>query len=174
MRNGENAVFKIEISFSQLLITKYKFNINRLSGLISKITFLYEISFIKKKSTGTPGNEINWCYLTIYTGEFSIVWMKFQFLEIFSLFIEARTWKHSGSTTGQSLKNRCSHHFYCLVFQININSAIFLHQKMIGILKTTAVDEQDIMVISELYWHQTTTVKIEQTTSEIICIRGVR
>lgn len=44
---------------------------------------------------------------------------------------------------------------------------------MIGILKTTAVDEQDIMVISELYWHQTTTVKIEQTTSEIICISSI-
>lgn len=50
-----------------------------------------------------------------------------------------------------------------------------IHQKMIEILRRTGIDEQDLRVISELYWHQTATVEIEQTTSEDIKIRrGVR
>jgi hypothetical protein len=49
------------------------------------------------------------------------------------------------------------------------------HQKMIEILRTTGVDEQDLRIISELYWHQTATIEIEHTTSEDIQIRrGVR
>lgn len=49
------------------------------------------------------------------------------------------------------------------------------HQKMIEILRSTGIDEQDLRVVSELYWHQTATVEIERTTSEDLRIRrGVR
>lgn len=49
------------------------------------------------------------------------------------------------------------------------------HQKMIKILRTTGVDEQDLRFISELYWHQTAVVEMKQSTSEDIQIRrGVR
>ncbi|XP_044750612.1 uncharacterized protein LOC123310952 [Coccinella septempunctata] len=49
------------------------------------------------------------------------------------------------------------------------------HEKMMQILRETGIDEQDLHVVSELYWHQTATVEIDQMTSEDIQIRrGVR
>lgn len=44
------------------------------------------------------------------------------------------------------------------------------NQKMIEILRKTEIDEQYLRVISELYGHQTATVKIDQKASEDIWI----
>lgn len=35
------------------------------------------------------------------------------------------------------------------------------HQKPIAILKSTGIYTQDLIIISELYWHQTATVRVE-------------
>lgn len=49
------------------------------------------------------------------------------------------------------------------------------HQKLIEILRTTGIDAQDLNIISELYWHQVATVKVEGSSSEEMNIRrGVR
>lgn len=36
------------------------------------------------------------------------------------------------------------------------------HQKLVEILKSTRIDAKDLSFISELYWHQTATVRIEK------------
>lgn len=49
------------------------------------------------------------------------------------------------------------------------------HHKMIEILKDTGVDQQEIKIISNLYWHQIAEVRVEQATSDAVLIkRGVR
>ena len=49
------------------------------------------------------------------------------------------------------------------------------HQKLAEILRATGVDEGDLRIITELYWHQTAQVRVESSMSEEIAIRkGVR
>ena len=49
------------------------------------------------------------------------------------------------------------------------------HQKLAEILRATGVDEGDLRIITELYWHQTARVRVESSMSEEIDIRkGVR
>lgn len=49
------------------------------------------------------------------------------------------------------------------------------HDKLIEILQAIGTDKDEIRIVSELYWHQTAEVKIEQATSEATLIkRGVR
>lgn len=49
------------------------------------------------------------------------------------------------------------------------------HHKMIEILKETGVDQQEIKIISNLYWHQVAEVRVETATSDVVLIkRGVR
>lgn len=47
------------------------------------------------------------------------------------------------------------------------------HDKLID--QATGIDKEEIIIISQLYWHQRAEVKVEQSTSEAIIIkRGVR
>uniref|UniRef100_A0A8D8Y176 Craniofacial development protein 2 n=3 Tax=Cacopsylla melanoneura TaxID=428564 RepID=A0A8D8Y176_9HEMI len=49
------------------------------------------------------------------------------------------------------------------------------HEKMIEILKKTGIDGKDLKIISNLYWHQTASLKIEdENTDEVEILRGVR
>lgn len=49
------------------------------------------------------------------------------------------------------------------------------HQKMLQILRLTGIDEEDLRIITELYWHQTSKVKVEQeNTDDILIKKGVR
>lgn len=49
------------------------------------------------------------------------------------------------------------------------------HEKMVEILKTIGLDNEDLRIITELYWNQTAEVRVENSTSEAIQIqRGVR
>lgn len=49
------------------------------------------------------------------------------------------------------------------------------HNKMIEVLRTTGIDEKDLRIIINLYWHQTASIRVEGDYSEDISIRrGVR
>ena len=45
------------------------------------------------------------------------------------------------------------------------------HDKLIEILNKTGIDNEEVKIISQLYWHQTAEVRIENETSETIVIR---
>lgn len=49
------------------------------------------------------------------------------------------------------------------------------HQKMMHVLRKVGVDDKDIKIIANLYWHQTANVRVEnETTDDIEIKRGVR
>uniref|UniRef100_A0A8D9EQ38 Craniofacial development protein 2 n=1 Tax=Cacopsylla melanoneura TaxID=428564 RepID=A0A8D9EQ38_9HEMI len=49
------------------------------------------------------------------------------------------------------------------------------HEKIIEILEKTGIDKRDLKIISNLYWHQTAILKIEdEHTEEMEILRGVR
>lgn len=49
------------------------------------------------------------------------------------------------------------------------------HDKLIKILKVTGIDDQDLSILSNLYWNQTSAIRVEaEMSSDIPIKRGVR
>lgn len=49
------------------------------------------------------------------------------------------------------------------------------HDKLLKILKSTSIDDRNVRLISELYWNQKTTIRLQDLVSETVNIKiGVR